>query len=74
MLLDEAGYPVSNGYGLTNVPTVFLIDTDATVRVVGSGFDKAALEAIATLLAENQKQAPAALFRPDENVPDHKPG
>jgi peroxiredoxin len=74
MLLDEAGYPVSNGYGLTNVPTVFLIDTDATVRVVGSGFDKAALEAIAALLAENRRQVPAALFRPDEKVPDHKPG
>src|SRR6266849_9020301 len=33
MLLDESGYPVSNAYGLTNVPTIFLIDTDGSVKV-----------------------------------------
>jgi peroxiredoxin len=74
MLLDEDGYPVSNGYGLTNVPTIFLIDTDATVRVVCNGFDKAGLEAIANDLAERRKRTPAALFLPDERVPAHKPG
>jgi peroxiredoxin len=74
MLLDDEGYPVSNGYGLTNVPTIFLIDTDATVRVVCNGFDKAGLEAIANDLAERRKQSPAALFLPNERVPDHKPG
>src|SRR5712692_507428 len=26
MALDEKDYPVSNAYGLTNVPTIFLID------------------------------------------------
>jgi peroxiredoxin len=74
MLVDEENYPVSNGYGLTNVPTVFLIDTDATVRVMCLGFDKGGLEAIANDLAERRKQVPAALFRADEKVPDHKPG
>ena len=33
LLLDENGYPVSNAYGLTNVPTIFLIDTGGTVKV-----------------------------------------
>src|SRR5271168_1672430 len=74
VLLDEEGYPVSNGFGLTNVPTIFLIDTDATVRVVCMGFDKAALEAIANELATRRKQVPAALFRADEKVPALKPG
>src|SRR5277367_2059466 len=40
MLIDEDGYPVSNGYGLTNVPTTFLIDSDATVRTVCMGFGR----------------------------------
>src|SRR5271155_5413955 len=74
VLIDEDGYPVSNGYGLTNVPTTFLIDSDATVRTVCMGFDRAGLEAIANELAARRKLAPAALFRSDEKVPDHKPG
>src|SRR5580700_3653876 len=28
IVLDAKGYPASNAYGLTNVPTSFLIDTD----------------------------------------------
>src|SRR5258707_3520613 len=35
MALDEKGYPASNAYGLTTVPTIFLIDPDATLKVVG---------------------------------------
>jgi peroxiredoxin len=72
--LDEKGYPASNAYGLTNVPTIFLIDTDGTVKVTCMGFDKKALETIAADLAERRKIAPAALFLPNESVPAHKPG
>ena len=74
VLIDEEGYPVSNGYHLTSVPTTFLIDTDASVRTVCMGFDKAGLEAIANELAERRKLAPAALFLASEQVPVHKPG
>ena len=74
VLIDESSYPVSNAYGLTNVPTVFLIDTDGTVKVSSVGFDKKDLETIAKGLAEHKKMAPAVLFRPDEFVPDNKPG
>jgi hypothetical protein len=38
------------------------------------GFDKKDLESIAGELAERKKMAPAAVFRPAESVPDHKPG
>lgn len=74
MLLDEKGYPVSNAYGLTNVPTIFLIEPDGTVRVSCMGFGKDDLEAIAANLAERKEIAPRALFRSDEAVPAHKPG
>jgi cytochrome c biogenesis protein CcmG, thiol:disulfide interchange protein DsbE len=72
--LDPDGYPVSNAYGLTNVPTIFFIDTDGTAKIISLGFEKQALEDIARTVAERQKLTPAALFRPDESVPAHKPG
>ncbi len=74
LLLDESGYPVSNTYGLTNVPTIFLIDTDGTVKVSSMGFDKKDLEAIAANLAQRKRISLAPLFRPDEVIPANKPG
>ena len=76
MALDEKekGYPASNAYGLTNVPTVFLIDADGTVRVSSMGFVKADLERIAAELAERRKITPAALFNANESVPANRPG
>jgi peroxiredoxin len=76
MVLDEkaSGYAVSNAYGLTSVPTIFLIEPDGSVKVSCMGFDKKDLEAIGAALAEQQKIAPGALFRADESVPAHKPG
>jgi len=74
MLLDDNGYPASNAYGLTNVPTLFLIDTDGTVKVSSVGFDKKDLETVAAQLAERRKIALAPLFRPDEVIPANKPG
>ncbi|OLC83100.1 MAG: hypothetical protein AUH66_03365 [Acidobacteria bacterium 13_1_40CM_4_57_6] len=71
---DENGYVVSNAYGLSNVPTIFLIDTDGTVKVSSMGFDKKDLETIAANLAERKTTSLAALFRPDEVVPANKPG
>jgi peroxiredoxin len=76
MLLDqkEKNYPASNAYGLTNVPTVFLIETDGTVKISCMGFDRRDLQSIAAELAERRKMAPSSLFLAGESVPDHKPG
>lgn len=74
VLLDSAGYPVSNAYGLTNVPTIFLIEPDGIVKVSCMGFDKAALETIANELAQHQKISSMPLFQPDEIIPAFKPG
>ena len=72
--LDAKGYPASNAYGLTNVPTIFLIDTDGSVRITCMGFEKKALEDIAAALAVRRKIAASALFLPSESVPAHQPG
>jgi peroxiredoxin len=74
VVLDDDGYLVSNAYGLTNVPTIFLIETDGKVKVSSMGFDKKDLETIATQLAERRKIGLTPLFRPDEVVPANKPG
>src|SRR5437868_9133887 len=70
----EKGYPASNAYGLTNVPTIFLIDAEGTVRVSSMGFVKKDLEEIAATLAELKNLAPAALFRANESIPANRPG
>ena len=74
VLLDEDGYPASNAYHLTSVPTIFLIDPDGSVRVSSTGFDRKDLESIAAAFAERRKIALVPLFRPDEVIPANKPG
>ena len=73
-LIDDNGYPVSNAYGLTTVPTVLLIAPDGRIKIGGSGFSKNDLASIANELAQHKKISAVPLFRPDEVVPDFKPG
>jgi len=73
-LLDEPGYPVSNAYGLSMVPTIFLIEPDGKVKISCMGFDKSDLEIIAGELSQRRKISAAPLFRPDEVIPAQKPG
>jgi len=75
MLIDDSnGYVASNAYGLTSVPTIFLIENEGKVKVSSAGFDKKDLETIAKELAERKNVSLAPLFRPDEVVPANKPG
>ncbi len=73
-LLDDPGYPVSNAYGLSTVPTIFLIEPDGKVKISCMGFDKGDLEKIAAELSQLRKIAAAPLFRSDEVIPAQKPG
>ena len=74
ILLDAKGYPASNAYGLTNVPTIFLIDAGGAVKVSSMGFNKADLENIANTLADRKSISRAPVFLPGESVPAYKPG
>lgn len=74
MLIDDKGYPVSNQYGLTNVPSVFLISPDGNIQVSSVGFSKADLERIAVEAARASGKPAQPLFKPGEVVPDYKPG
>jgi len=74
ILIDEAGYPVSNAYSLTSVPTFFLINPDGKVQVASEGFGKAEMEAIADALADRRNITRSPVFRTDESIPAYKPG
>lgn len=74
VLLDDAGYPVSNAYGITNVPTAFLIESDGKIKMECTGFDKVSLERMTAELELQAKLPSKPLFRPDEVVPAYKPG
>jgi len=74
ILLDEPGYPVSNAYSLTSVPTFFLINPDGKVQVASEGFGKAEMEAIADALADRRNITRSPVFRTDESIPAYKPG
>jgi peroxiredoxin len=73
-LTDERGYPASNAYGLTNVPSIFLIGQDGKMLVSSVGFSRADLEAISTLAAQITAKPARPLFLPGEVIPDTKHG
>ena len=68
-LLDTkaSGYPVSNAFGLSTVPSVFLVERDGTISWSMEGFSRADMEALA-------KKTGAQPFRPGERIPDWKAG
>jgi hypothetical protein len=75
VLLDDThSYPVSNAYGLTNVPTIFWIAEDGEIEVSSVGWVKADYEAINRKLAETGKVAPAIVFKPGEEVREFRAG
>jgi len=74
LLDDPANYAVSNAYGLSMVPTIFLIEPDGKVKVSCMGFGKADLEQIATELSTHSKITATPLFNADEVIPATKPG
>ena len=75
MLLDDTRtYPVSNAYGLTNVPTIFWIAEDGEIEVSSVGWVKADFEIINRKMAETGKIAAAAVFKSGEDVRDFRAG
>ena len=74
LLEDPSQYAVSNAYGLTNVPTWFLIGQDGEIEISSVGWIKKDVEDLNRRLAEFQKTAPVPLFKPGEEVRDFKAG
>ena len=63
VLLDseDAGYPASNAYGISTVPTLFLVQPDGKIARAVEGWRKKEMEALGAL-------------RAGDNVPEWKAG
>ena len=70
MLFDtaESDYPASNAYGISHVPSVFMVEPDGKISWTMEGFDKKALESLGSRLG-----APA-VFTERDRVPAFKAG
>jgi len=74
-LLDNPnGYPISNAYGLTNVPTWFLIGQDGEIEISSVGWVKQEVEDLNRKLADMQKSPVPQVFKPGEEVRDFRAG
>jgi peroxiredoxin len=74
LLDDTRKYPVSNAYGLTNVPTLFWIAQDGEIEISSVGWLKADFEAINRKMAKAGKISVSPLFKPSEEVADFRAG
>jgi peroxiredoxin len=74
LLDDTKTYPVSNAYGLTNVPTIFWVAQDGEIELSSVGWVKADFSEINRKLADFSKSAPSVIFKPGEDVRDFRAG
>jgi peroxiredoxin len=74
ILLDETHYPVSNAYGLTNVPTLFWIAQDGEIEISSVGWVKTDFELVNGKMAGTSDTIPVSMFKPGEDVRDFRAG
>lgn len=74
LLDDTRKYPVSNAYGLTNVPSVFWVAQDGEIEISSVGWVKADFEQINRKMADAGKVAPAQVFVAGEDVREFRAG
>jgi peroxiredoxin len=64
---EEDDFPASNAYGISSVPTLFLIEPDGTIARATEGWRRKEIEWLGG-------RAGVAPIRPDEKVPEWKAG
>ncbi len=74
VLLDRPHLTATRSYGVTVVPTVFLIGTDGQIKLAFDSFRRAELVRLSEVLAEELSRPPAQIFHPGEQVPEVRPG
>ena len=74
VLEDQKNYAVSNAYGLTNVPSLFLIAQDGTIEISSVGWVKKEVEEINAKLAQVEGAPLAVVFKAGEDVRDFRAG
>ncbi len=69
VLVDSAssGYPMSNDFGISHVPSLFVVQPDGLISWSLTGFSRQGME-------ELSRMAGVPILRPTEHVPDWKSG
>lgn len=69
MLTDERGqgYPASNAFGITHVPTMFQLEPDGAISHAWTGWSKADMQSLGD-------RTGVAVIAPGEQVPPFRPG
>jgi len=65
--LSSEDYPASNAYGISSVPTMFVIEPDGIVSRSFAGFSKRDFEELGV-------RASVSPFGPEDHVPEWKAG
>lgn len=74
LLDDTETYPVSNAYGLTNVPTIFWIAQDGEIEVSSVGWNRKEIEELNRRAGETTGQGPKPVIQAGEDVPEFRAG
>lgn len=71
---DTHSYPVSNQYGLTNVPTIFLISPEGKIEVTTIGWFRVDIDHVSERLAAAAGVPAAKIFHHGEDVTEYMAG
>ena len=74
LLDDTRTFPVSNAYGLTNVPSIFWIAQDGEIEISSVGWDRQEIEDMSRKAAEATGDRAKSIFKAGENVADFRAG
>lgn len=74
LLDDPQAYAASNAYGLTNVPTWFLIAPEGTIELSSVGWSKQDVEDLNRRLSEAGHSGAIPIFQAGEDVRDFRAG
>jgi len=70
--IDTPGYAVSKAYGISTVPSMFVVDEDTSIRYVAEGWVRTDFEELSRIAAGSA--TPPAVFKPNESILDFKAG
>lgn len=73
-LENTSSFPVSNAYGLTNVPTVFWIASSGEIEISSVGWMRRDIEEINRKAASATEGTALPVFHPGEQVADFRAG
>ena len=74
LLDDTTSYPVSNAYGLTNVPSIFWIAQGGEIEISSVGWIRKDLEEVNRRAAQTAHAAVKPVIHAGEDAPDFRAG